>query len=79
MMGVEQAGITETIQFVLSKYPAEIQNKLTQVKVDFIFLPLGDSDDWHFLIFWHSVYQGSHQSPSIKLHDFKFHDSFVIL
>ena len=45
MMGVEQAGITETIQFVLSKYPAEIQNKLTQVKVDFIFLPLGDSDD----------------------------------
>ena len=31
MVGVEQAGIAETIQFVLNKYPPDIQNKLAQV------------------------------------------------
>ena len=31
MVGVEQAGVAETIQFVLNKYPPDIQNKLAQV------------------------------------------------
>ena len=32
MVGVEQAGVAETIQFVLNKYPPDIQNKLAQVR-----------------------------------------------
>ena len=31
MIGLEQAGVAETIQFVLNKYPPDIQNKLCQV------------------------------------------------
>ncbi len=31
MIGVEQAGVAETVQFVLNKYPIDIQNKLSQV------------------------------------------------
>ncbi len=33
MLGVEQAGLAEIIEFILKKYPPEIQNSLVQVGV----------------------------------------------
>lgn len=32
MIGIEQAGIAETMDFVLKKFDAETQNKLAQVQ-----------------------------------------------
>lgn len=32
MLGVEQAGLAEVIEFILKKYPSEIQNNLVQVR-----------------------------------------------
>ena len=31
MLGMEQAGLAEVIEFILKKYPPEIQNNLVQV------------------------------------------------
>ena len=31
MLGVEQAGLAEVVEFILKKYPPEIQNSLVQV------------------------------------------------
>jgi hypothetical protein len=36
MLGLEQAGISETIQFVLGKFSAEEQQRLVQVECTFI-------------------------------------------
>lgn len=35
MMGIEQAGLAETIDFVLKKFPDETQNKLVQVLIKY--------------------------------------------
>ena len=33
MLGVDQAGLAEIIEFILNKYPPDIQNQLVQVRV----------------------------------------------
>ena len=33
ILGMEQAGLAEVIEFILKKYPPEIQNTLVQVRV----------------------------------------------
>lgn len=38
MIGIEQAGIAETMDFVLKKFDAETQNKLAQVQ--YLHLPI---------------------------------------
>jgi hypothetical protein len=35
MMGFDQAGLTETIQFALKKFEAEEQNRMAQVMIQY--------------------------------------------
>ena len=46
MLGVEQAGLAEIIEFILKKYPPDIQNNLVQVTVEIGLLREMKTRDW---------------------------------
>ena len=65
MLGIEQAGIAETIDFILNHYSADLQTALVQVPVSWllVLLKLTGALSWRFCCF---LVKAGYQDVDVK-------------